>query len=345
MSVPAHALLFLLSASVIWLLSGILIDATDSVARRFNKPGFAVAFFVLGFLTSIGEISVAANATIGNVPQVSAGNLMGASLVIILLIIPVLAIIGNGIPMTRALRPSTVVLLLGVILLPALLSLDGSVTASEGILICLLYAALVFRIRKKQPTEETAAAALQQTKEQLLHARRGTVMDVGKIVIGALLIFLAGNILVDESVFFARLLSIPLSFMGLLVLSIGTNVPELVIAVRCVLGRHKDIAFGDYMGSAAANTLIFGLLPVAGGTFAIEASEVWLTFGIFAVGLVLFFLFARTKEILSRREGIVLLLLYVLFMAFQITNAVRLSDPSSLQGAAPDAVTAAWAGQ
>ncbi len=48
-----HILIFLLSSAVIWFLSGMLVDATERVASRFNKPGFAVAFFVLGFLTSI----------------------------------------------------------------------------------------------------------------------------------------------------------------------------------------------------------------------------------------------------------------------------------------------------
>ena len=63
MQIASHALLFALSAAVIWFLSGILIDATDRVAKRYKKPGFAVAFLVLGLLTSIGEFSVATNAT------------------------------------------------------------------------------------------------------------------------------------------------------------------------------------------------------------------------------------------------------------------------------------------
>ncbi|MDD4628831.1 MAG: hypothetical protein PHE68_05595 [Candidatus Peribacteraceae bacterium] len=328
MTVLTHVLLFLLSASVIWLLSGMLIDATDAVARRHKKSGFAVAFFVLGFLTSISEMAVVANATLDGVPQVSAGNLLGASLVIILLIIPVLAILGGGIPMTRSLLSSNFALLLGVILLPSLLAFDGNVTVSEGTVIVLLYASLVFRIQKKRPSEETAVEAIEETEQVLLHTRHATLIDIGKIVGGAILIFVAGSFLVDESVYFAKLLHIPFSFIGLLLLSIGTNVPEIVIAIRCVLGRHKDIAFGDYMGSAAANTLLFGFLPLLNGTFTIEASEMRLTFVVFAIGLVLFLLFSRTGKTLSRREGVVLFSLYVLFMMLQIFNAVRIADPA-----------------
>ncbi|ALM09506.1 MAG TPA: hypothetical protein DEB30_05430 [Candidatus Peribacter riflensis] len=331
MPVLTHILSFLLATSVIWFLSGILIDATDQVAKRYHKPGFAVAFFVLGFLTSISEMSVAVNATAQGIPQVSAGNLQGASLVIILFIIPLLAVLGNGVPMTRVMLPSTVALLLFVVLLPALFALDGTIMPYEGAFMLLLYGGLILRIRKKVPARETASKALRETKETLTRTRYATAMDIAKIILGAALIFIAGNVLVDESAYFARLLHLPLSFVGLLLLSIGTNFPELVVALRCVLGRHKDIAFGDYMGSAAANTLIFGVLAIANGAFTIIMSEAVLTCAVSAIGFTLFFLFARTKEKLSRTEGSILLVLYGLFLLFQILNALRLPDDVPLE--------------
>ena len=326
MQIASHALLFALSAAVIWFLSGILIDATDRVAKRYKKPGFAVAFLVLGLLTSIGEFSVATNATLNGVPQVSAGNLMGASTVIFLLILPLLAILGNGIYMTKAIRPKSVILVLFVVLLPTILAIDGDVTKPEGIIMLLLYGVLLYKIQKRKPAEEIAKEALRRTKRELLQTRHATAMDLLKILLGGVLIFIAGHILVQESVFFAQVLTIPVSFIGLLLLSIGTNIPELVIAIRCVMGRHKDIAFGDYMGSAAANTLIFGFLPLTNGDFNLEQSEIIVTFAVLSLGLTLFFFFARSKNDLSRTEGICLLLLYVLFLFSQVGNAFRLSE-------------------
>ncbi|MDD4319584.1 MAG: hypothetical protein PHW10_04660 [Candidatus Peribacteraceae bacterium] len=344
MSTIPHILLFLLAGAAIWFLSGLLIDAVDRVAKRYNKPGFAVAFFVLGMLTSISEFSVAVNATLEGVPQVSAGNLMGASLVLFLLLVPLLAVLGNGIPMTRAIRPSNVALLLLIVLLPALLALDGAVLPVEGVALLLLYAALIFRLRKKHPAEETAADALQDTRRELLNSRHAGAADAGKIIVGGILIFVAGNLLVQESVYFAQMLRIPVSFIGLLLLAIGTNIPELVIAIRCILGRHKDIALGDYLGSAATNSLIFCLLAVANGPFLIESSEVLVTSVLFGAGLGLFYLFSRSKEILSRKEGAVLLALYALFLATQILNAARLSREETpleaLRHAAPPVAAA-----
>ncbi|MDD3897310.1 MAG: sodium:calcium antiporter [Candidatus Peribacteraceae bacterium] len=319
-----HLCLFFLAAAVIWLLSGMLINATDRVAKRYQRPGFAVAFFVLGFLTSIGEMSVAFNSTVQRVPQVSAGNLVGGAIVIFFLIIPLLAIIGNGFETTKALRPRNLAFLLLIVLLPSFFCIDGDLSRSEGIVMLLLYVTLIFLLQKKHPSEEVARDAVVQVGAELTSHRRATAFDISKIAFGAVVIFISGKVLVDEAVYFAELLQVPLSFIGLLLLAIGTNIPELVIAVRGVLGRHKDIAFGDYLGSAAANTLLIGLLAIVNGSFILERSEFIPAFLLMGVGFTLFFIFARTKAFLSRWEGWVLFLLYIVFMVFQSVNVVHL---------------------
>lgn len=332
----SHLLLLVLAAAVIWLFSGQLIDAVDRVAQRFDKPGFTVAFFVLGILTSISEISVAVNATITGVPEVSAGNLMGASLVIFLVIIPFLAVLGGGIPLLHSMRLTNLALLLFIVMVPAVLGLDGMFIRTEGLVMLLLYVALLYRLQKKQRAEDTAAEAIHETEEELLHVRHATWMDIGKIALGAVCIFLAGNLLVRESVAIATILGIPLSYVGLLLLAVGTNVPELVIGIRSVLRGRHDIAFGDYLGSAAANTLVFSFMVTANGAFAIDFREVLVTFIAFTIGLTLFFLFSRSNKHVSRKEGWWLLALYGLFVIIQIFNAAQEAGEGKLKSAAPD---------
>lgn len=328
MTILPHLLLFGLSAAVIWGLSGILVAATDRVAKRYHRPGFGVAFFVLGILTSVSEISVAANATMKGVPQISAGNLIGGSLVIFLLIIPLLATMGGGIQMKKVLTQRSVAFVLAVVILPALFIVDGRVSKPEGILMIVTYLALFYVLEKKKPTEAMVTQAAGDVSAELVSRRRATMLDVAKVTVAGALIFVAGKILVDESLFFAHALSIPPSLVGLILLSIGTNAPEIVIAIRCVVGKRKDIAFGDYMGSAAANTLVMGFLPLLNGSFSVERSEFVSTFALLMVGLALFFWFSRSKQDISRREGGMLLAVYGLFMLFQLVNVLHFANDS-----------------
>ncbi len=128
MVILVHVVIFLISLGIIWFFAGILIDAVDRIARRFHKSGFTIAFFVLGFLTSISEISVATSSTLEGVPQVSAGNLVGASFVILFLVIPLLAVAGKGVTLKHALSRRNLGIALGLVLLPSLLVIDGSVS-------------------------------------------------------------------------------------------------------------------------------------------------------------------------------------------------------------------------
>ena len=321
MAILNHLFLFLFSSAVIWFFSGLLIDSVDRVAKRFNQTGFTVAFFVLGFLTSISEISVAVNSSLEHQPQISAGNLIGASLVILMLIVPLLAIAGNGISLRHTISRNNLALALGIIMLPALFVLDGTVTRTEGVIILMFYTILIYSIRHKT----SAIKTIELVDENLVHKKHTNTTDSLKIIFGAALIFGAGHILVNEGIFFSQILGVPSSLIGLVALSIGTNVPELVIAVRSILKKHTDIAFGDYLGSAVANTPIFGLLALYNGKFTVEPNEFLATCFLMGVGLILFYFFAGSKNTISKKEGFILLYVYLAFLVVQTTALVELA--------------------
>ncbi len=322
MEVLTHVLLFLFSSAVIWFFAGTLIDAVSRVAKRFHKSGFSVAFFVLGLLTSISEISVAVNSSLRGTPQVSAGNLIGASFVILLLIIPLLAIAGNGISLSKTLTNRNLIFTLIVILVPGAFILDGSLSVREGMVMLLVYGTLLFAVRK----QDSVVEVVRDVEAEVLQKRHATLIDALKILVGAGCIFVAGHFLVDEAVFFAEYWGVPKSLIGLIMLSVGTNVPEIVIAFRSVIKKHKDIAFGDYLGSAATNTAVFAILGIVNGTFDVEPGEFVETFILMIVGLTLFYVFSRTNNRLSRYEGGVLLGVYVCFLCIQLYNLFRFAS-------------------
>ncbi len=313
-----HVSLFVFSIFVVWFFAGILISSISRVARRLRRSGFAVAFFVLGLLTSISEISVALNSSINRVPQVSAGNLVGSSFVLLLFLVPLLAIVGNGIRLTNTFTKKSLLFALMAVLFPVLASIDGVVTPREGGLMLVVYFTLMAFIRRDSRTKtKNIEKAVEQLQEELTHKRRPDWKDAFKIMIGAAAIFYAAHLLVEEAVYFAEFFHAPASLMGLLLLSIGTNVPEIIVAVRSVMKRQKAIAFGNYMGSAVANTLVFGALPLLNGRFALQLEHFGLIAMLLAAGFVCFFFSAFTKHQISRAEGIVLLVFYVAFLAVQ----------------------------
>jgi len=312
-----NVFVFLCSIAIVWYFAGVLIESVTHLARRFNKTGFTTAFFLLGFLTSIGEFSVAINATLEGVPGVSVGNLIGASFVVLLFIVPLLAVLAGRVELRNTLSKRNLILALATVALPALLVIDGSVTRIEGLFALLVYATMVFSIYRQKAERPDAIAEAKPFEK-----KRSLMADIGRIVGGGVMIFFASRVLVDQAIFFSLLLGAPTSLVGLVLLSLGTNVPEFVVAIRSVLKNRSDVAFGDYIGSATVNTFIFALLALVSGRFLFDAGETAGTTVLLVIGLILFAIFARSESSLSRREGSILLLFYFVFLGLQIAALV-----------------------
>lgn len=306
-----HITLFLGASAAIYLCGGVLVDATATLARQLHRTRFIIAFLLLGVVTSLSEASVAIHSALGRVPEVSAGNLVGASLVIFLFLIPLFAILGNGIALQSTFDRKQLLFALLVIASPAFFVFDGELNRVDGAFLVLLYALLVHQLRV------TASLSISQVGS-FFSGKGKKWRIIGQVILAAGVIFIGGRIFVREAVFFSTLLAVPASLIGILVVAIGTNVPELVIGVRAIRQRRKTVAFGDYIGSAAFNTCILGILTTVYGPFGVDRSEFFAVALFLIGGLLAFYWFARSRQAISRLEGVVLFFVYAVFVVWQI---------------------------
>jgi len=305
-------LLYIFSFIIIWIGAGLIVASADHISQKLRLSSFAVSFFILGMLTSIPEFAVGLTSVAQKKPEIFIGNLIGGIAVIFLLLIPILAIIGNGIRLTHELNNRNLLLALGVILAPSLAVGDEILTSTEGIILILLYLILFYVIERER--------GIFNIKNILLFRIRSySFFDILEIFTGIALIFIASQIIVDKTLYFAQVTHLSPFFLSLFILSIGTNLPELSLAARSVLSGKKDIAFGDYVGSAAANTLLFGIFTILSVGTPILVNNFFKTFLLLLGGLGLFYYFSRSKNDISRKEGFILLLLYLFFLLFEIS--------------------------
>lgn len=302
---------YLFSFFVIWFGTGLVVRSVDRLAHRFTLSGFAISFFVLGILTSTPEFSVGINAIIDKEPEIFIGNLLGASLVLFLLVIPLLAIFGKGVKLVHQLDKKNLLFSLLVVATPSFLIADKKLTFVEGLFLILLYAVLFYFIENKK-------GLIEKIKDQVFHHHSSLIKEICQLIFGVALIIFFSNFIVDKTIYFSQLFNISSFLISLLVLSVGTNLPELSLAVRCIVTGKKEVAFGDYIGSAAANTLIFGVLALLIGGEVLLTNNFLIILFFTLFGLGIFFSFSRSKNEISREEGIILLLIYFLFLLTEI---------------------------
>lgn len=306
-----HILIYVLSFAGIWIGSGLAIKSVERLSKSLKMSSFAISFLLLGLFTSISELSVGVNSILANDPEIFVGNLIGASIVLIMLIIPLLAIVGNSIRITPEFQGFNLIASLVVIALPVILALDGRIGKTDGIIALALFGLLLISVQSKKGLID---------KLKNINQRAGIRVgrELLKILFGVATIFIASKFVVEQTIYFSHLLNVSPFLISLLFIAIGTNLPELSLVVRSAFMRNNQVAFGDYVGSAAFNTFLFGLLTLMYGKPVLLSNSYVISLLFLVVGLIVFYYFARTKNTMSRIEGFALLTIYALFLFTEI---------------------------
>jgi cation:H+ antiporter len=301
-NVLVHVCIFLISFITIWFGSGLIVTSVTKISNRLRISQFFISFIVLGILTSTPEIAVGISAISVNNPSVFVGNLLGGIPILYLLVIPLLAICGNGISIRSPKEKQSIILSIIIAIAPFLIVLDQKVTNPEGVFLIVIYVVSIICMGVNQENP-------QKKNERKVFP----IINLIKIVIGAALVFVSSRVIVSNTLFFSEVLQIAPFYLSLFLLSFGTNLPEITLALRSVFSKKKSIAFGDYLGSASANTLLFGIFTLCTKDAVLHVSNFLPMFGVMCAGFFLFYRFAKTKEGISRGEGFVLFLVYLIF--------------------------------
>ena len=308
---PGNILFFIFSLIAVWIGAGIIVASLDRISRRLEISAFAASFFILGLLTSLPELSVGINSIIEKKPEIFVGDLIGGSMILFLMVIPLLSVLGNGVTLSHQLTRRKLIFALYVVGLPTLLTIDNNFTRIEGLLLIFMYFVLFYKMEKKK-------GLMDHFRDKFALHKKNTVRDAGKILAGAFIVYMASAVLVENTIYFSKVLSVSPYLLSLLGLSIGTNLPEISIALRTVTYGKKDIALGDYIGSAAANSLILGVLAIINGQVITFTNHLSITFLMMTLGLFLFYRFTRSKNDISRVEGFLLFLVYLVFFILEM---------------------------
>lgn len=292
----------------------LVVAAAVQLAHALRLPSFLVGFFLLGILTSTPEFFVMAVAAADGVPQLSAGNLLGGSILLLSFVIGVSAVALGRVLLNHGMRFGEIVRSCLVISAPIVVLFDGALTRREGALLVGVYAVHVLLVADREREENPAPR----------HAKRkGNLWQpVAHIAVGVAGMLVASKVVVETAeILMAHFHIAPLVF-GLFILSLGTNLPEMALAASAILQGKRDVAFGDFLGSSTANTLILGLLGLLAPFSMRESASLAVTLVLLGSVCAFFVWAVRSKHDVTRREGVGLLVFYGLFVIYQLLWSV-----------------------
>lgn len=281
--------------------------ATHAVARGFGVSDFFASVVLLGVATSMPEISVTLFSAARGTPGLSLGNLLGANVVILTFLCGLVAVIAKRVSPADLRRHHTLPFFLANVSLPILAVVDGRLTRMDGVVLILAHAAFLaheYRGRSRGFLETIRNGG-----------RNGIAKNAAVLAIAVTALLVASYFLVNAALAVAQSLGAAPVVIGLLLFSVGTNIPELTLLLTRAR-THKGVVTGDLLGSALMNTPTLGLLALV-SPFEVAQKDAVLASCVFlALSVACFGVFIRTKRELSRREGFVLLALYAAYLAY-----------------------------
>lgn len=306
-------IIFICSLMAIWLSAGRIMDSVEHFSHRMRVSPFAFSFFVLGIFTSAPEFIIGINSLLQKRPDIYVGNLLGASLVLFGLVIPLLAITSGQIKFHYNLSQPQLLLTLLYIALPAFLAADQRLMTSDGLLLLVFFPVLWLLIDHNGMVAKKIKTQLNSHSKSSRSLWTNLLISVGILAI-------ASHFLVSQVIHFAEYLSVPAFYISLLVVSVGGNIPELALILKSMNSGNKAVAFGNYLGSAVTNSLILGVLvTLTAKPISLPTSLGSLLIFITTI-IMLFYFFLRSQHKISRIEGLALVGVYGLFVLSELIN-------------------------
>jgi cation:H+ antiporter len=278
-----------------------------NVRRLGEALGVKIFAFgiILGFLTSLPELAVGVNSLLLNIRALSLGNLLGGILVIFGLVLGVSAILNRTIQ-TGAKAGSFLPIVI-FIMAPLLLGLDGRLSRVDGIALIAGYALVLWYLLARGPHEK--------------FERHDTVRGIAEktlfIVLGIAGVLVLSHFIIQVTLLLTKNLGISPFAIGIVLFAIGTNLPEIIVAIRSWKRNVEELSLSNLIGSAIANPAIVGIFALI-KPFGAEVGPSYYLLLIFTlILLAVLNRFYETDKKLTRAEGIVLVMFYVLFIALE----------------------------
>ncbi|NJM96158.1 MAG: calcium/sodium antiporter [Phormidesmis sp. RL_2_1] len=320
-----------LAAGLVLLVGGadFLVKSASKLAATVGIPPLVIGLTVVAFGTSAPELAVSLQASLTGQAEISLGNVVGSNICNVLLILGVSALIAPLVVAQQLVRLD-VPIMIGVSALLMLFSWDGQLSRSDGVILFLggIAYTLFLLYQSRQEKDLDVKSEYDQFGARS-HSLKSLAFNAVLLVAGLVMLVAGSQLLVNSAVTMATLLGASPLIIGLTIVAVGTSLPELATSVAASLRGESDIAVGNVVGSNIFNILVVLGLSSAVSPAGIVVSPAAISFDIpimIAVA-VLCLPICFTANRVSRREGALLLVYYLLYAGYLAANATNPNSP------------------
>ena len=323
-----HDVLFLCIGIICMLLgANYLTEGATVVAKRFHMSDLMIGITVVAIGSSTPDLVVSLTSTLENKGAMAVGNILGANIFDVLLVVGICAIIRPVVIGKSTLQKEFTLVILyaivfGVMACDVLIDRmsDNFIDRSDGIImLCffIIYSYVTYQIAK---SPDTIADSAGNTK---VPAKTNKMWLAIIMIIGGLagLVF-GGNWFVSSASNIAEKSGMSESLVALTIVALGSALPDLITSVVATIKGHSGIAIGNIVGSCVLN--VFFIIGVCSVVKPLELGSInAIDFGVLLLGSIMIWLFGWVwgKRTINRWEGGILTISYIAYITYLIVIA------------------------
>jgi cation:H+ antiporter len=310
-----YIFVFIVSCFLLALSSKWLIGSLSRIALYLRLKEFVVGFFIMAFAVSLPNFFVGIISAFNGIPQLSFGDVIGGNIVDLSLVIGLAALLSKGglSAQSQTVQGSSIfTIFIGV--LPMLLVSDQQLSRMDGVLLILSYVLYVSWLFSKR---ERFTKIYDHAPSSINF--KNFIRDLVFLVFSVILLLGGARGIVASASVFANALAAPIGLIGLFIVGVGNSLPEGFFSVQAARKGQDWMILGDLMGGVVITaTLVLGIVALISPIMITDFSPFAIARIFLILSAVLFLFCLRSGARVSKREGILLLLIYVSFLITEI---------------------------
>lgn len=311
---------FIAAITVLIVASNTFIKAAEKIGVAFGIPTFIIGVTIVAAGTSLPELVSSILAVTSGSPEIVIGNVVGSNISNIFLILGFVAVFSRVIRIDYEILNVDLPLLIGSAFMLSIFVMDGHFSLFEAILsIASLVVYLVYALN----VETSIVNVNDEIKHLEEEHPKATPMTWLMLLLGGVLIYFSADYTVTSIIELSAILEIGEEVIALSAVSLGTSLPELAVSIAAARKGNPDMAVGNILGSNIFNSFAVMGIPRLFGKLEIPDTVIHFSIPMMVAATLLYFFIAQNK-LISRWEGLMLLVFYVYFIGQLFVNELQL---------------------
>ena len=299
--------LLIFGLTVLIIGGNLLLKAAVSISLRFGIPKLLIGMTVVSLATSAPELIVSIKSAIKGSPDLAISNVLGSNIANLGLVLGI-TILFSPINISKSVYKKEWPIMMFSAIYFLIVILDGIISKIEGgILVCFLVMTISALIKLRDKSEVELENSVEDSFLKSLIV----------LFFGGLFLYYGSEWFIDGAIMLADSFGISERIIGITVVSVGTSIPELVTSLVAVLNKEKSISLGNLLGSNIFNVFaVLGITSLVTPLSVLDKSiinyDIYVM--LFFAAMILPLIFFPKKLVLGRKEGLIILLFYTVYI-------------------------------